>query len=163
MLEPSICGATIKYQEFQAPQKIFEILATQKNPRGEYSNVFFIRRLGLSIYYSPPKTYQEFQAPQENIWNFSNPKRYPPFCTLTLWKKKLKCIEMTPKYGPILWWPQKNIHEIFMPPKYLFFWKSIKILKFKILNPKNDPSRRMCENIWVPPPPPPPTHTHTNT
>ena len=67
MLEPSICGATIKYQEFQAPQKIFEILATQKNPRGEYSNVFFIRRLGLSIYYSPPKTYQEFQAPQENI------------------------------------------------------------------------------------------------
>ena len=29
-----------------------------------------------------PKKYQEFQAPQKNIWNFSNPKNYPPFCTL---------------------------------------------------------------------------------
>ena len=33
-----------------------------------------------SIY---PKKYQEFQAPQNNIWNLSNPKKYPPFCALT--------------------------------------------------------------------------------
>ena len=24
-----------------------------------------------------PKKYQEFQTPQKNIWNFSNPKKYP--------------------------------------------------------------------------------------
>ena len=26
---------------------------------------------------STPKKYQEFQAPQKNIWNFSNPQKYP--------------------------------------------------------------------------------------
>ena len=38
---------------------------------------FCIRRLGPSIYRSPPKKYQKFQAPQKNIWNFYNPKKYP--------------------------------------------------------------------------------------
>ena len=33
-----------------------------------------------------PKKYQEFQAPQKNIWNFSKPPENLPFCTLTLWK-----------------------------------------------------------------------------
>ena len=33
-----------------------------------------------------PKKYQEFQAPQNNIWNFTNPQNYPPLCTLTLRK-----------------------------------------------------------------------------
>ena len=60
-----------------------------------------------------------------------------------------------PQTSPILWWPQKNIHKIFITPKkYSFFWKPQKILKFRILNPKNGPSLRKCENIRVPPPPP---------
>ena len=33
-----------------------------------------------------PKKYQQFQAPQKNIWNFGNPKRYPRFWTLTFRK-----------------------------------------------------------------------------
>ena len=35
--------------------------------------------------------------------------------------------------------------------KYSFFWKTQKILKFKILNKKNDLSLRMNENIRVSP------------
>ena len=34
---------------------------------GGYSNFFRIRRLGPSIYDSPQKKYQEFQAPQKNL------------------------------------------------------------------------------------------------
>ena len=44
---------------------------------------------GLASTVQPPppqKKYQEFQAPQNNIWNFTNPQKYPPFCTLTLRK-----------------------------------------------------------------------------
>ena len=58
---------------------------------------------------------------------------------------------MTPKFSPILWWPIKTIHRIFTPQKIFIFWKPQKILIFKILNPKNDPSLRMYENIRVPP------------
>ena len=36
-----------------------------------------------------PKKYQKFQAPKKNISNFSNPKKYPQFSTLTL-RKDLK-------------------------------------------------------------------------
>ena len=58
---------------------------------------------------------------------------------------------MTPKYRLILWWPpppqkkkkKKNIHKIFMPKKYSFFWKPEKQLKFKILNPNNYPRLRI--------------------
>ena len=32
------------------------------------------------------KKHQEFQGPPESIWNFSNPKNYPSFCSLTLRK-----------------------------------------------------------------------------
>ena len=52
---------------------------TWQAPRGGgYSNFFGIRRLGPSIYRSPQKKkYQEFQEPQKNIRNLSNPKKYP--------------------------------------------------------------------------------------
>ena len=44
---------------------------------------------------------------------------------------------MTPKYRPILLYnPPKNIQKIFI------FLKPQKILKLKILDPKNDPSQR---------------------
>ena len=55
---------------------------------------------------------------------------------------------MTPKYSPILWWPPKNIHKIFVPPKkYSFFWNPPKILKFKILNPKKMTRAYVCTKI----------------
>ena len=52
----------------------------------------------------------------------------------------------------IMGWPQKNIHKIFIPKKYYFFWKPQKILKFKNLNPKNDPGLHMQEISEYPPP-----------
>ena len=45
-----------------------------------------------------PQKYQEFQAPPKN---FTNHKKYPPFCTLTL-RKDPKMHRMTLKYSPIL-------------------------------------------------------------
>ena len=44
----------------------------------------------------------------------------------------------------------KDIHKIFIFPKIFIFLKTQKILKFKILNPKNGPSLRMNGNIRVP-------------
>ena len=85
-----------------------------------------------------PKNIRKFKHPRKSIWNFSNPQKNPPFCTLTLWNT-LKCIEMTPKYSPIFRWPQ----IFFVNPKK--YWNS----KFWIQ--KNDPCLRMCENIRVPP------------
>ena len=105
-----------------------------------------------------PKKYQEFQAPQIDIWNFSNPKIYPPFCTLTF-RKTLKCIEMTSKYSPILWWPQKNIHKIFIPPKIFdeVFWKSQKIFEIQIFEPQKTAQAYVYMKIseYTPPPPSP--------
>ena len=95
------------------------------------------------------------------VWNFKHPPKNEivankikfPILYLNL-KKTLKCIEMTPKYSPILWWPKKISTKSLYPPKKFIFLKPPKILKFKILNPKNDPSVRMYENIRVTPPPP---------
>ena len=33
---------------------------------------------------------------------------------------------MAPKYSPILWWPQENIHKIFVSPKILIFLEAPK-------------------------------------
>ena len=46
--------------------------------------------------------------------------------------------------------PQKFPQNLHTPKNIHFFWKPQKILKFKILNPKNDLSLRMYENIRVP-------------
>ena len=75
-------------------------------------------------------------------------------CIFFLGTLRVKCIEMTPKYSPILWWPPKISTKSSYPKNYLFFWKPPKILKFRILNPpKNDLSLRMYENIRVSPAP----------
>ena len=44
--------------------------------RGD-SHFYFIRRLGPSIYRSPPKKYQEFQAPPKKIIILATPKISP--------------------------------------------------------------------------------------
>ena len=103
----------------------------------------------------PKKKYQEFQAPQINIWNYSNPKNIlhsAPWPS----EKTLKCIEMTSYYSPILFWPPKDIHKIFIPPKIFSFLKTPHIYwNSKFWTPKNCQSLRMYKNIRVPPPPHP--------
>ena len=108
---------------------------------GGYTHFFFKRRLGPSIYRSPPPPQKKKKKKKKKVrkfkhlnffWNVSNRIKYPPWPE----EKTLKCIEINPKYSPILWWPPKNIHKIFIPQKYSFFWKPPKILKFKILNKK---------------------------
>ena len=63
---------------------------------------------------------------------------------------------MTPKFYIVKFCddPPKNIQKSSSsyPKKYYFFWKPPKIMKFKILNQKNDPSLRMYENIMSTPP-----------
>ena len=98
-----------------------------------------------------PKKYQEFQAPLKYIWNFSNPKKYPTL------KKDPKMHRNDTQTSPILWWPQKNIHKIFIPPKDIYFSQNRKkYWNSEYWTQKNGPSLRMCENIRVPAPPPPP-------
>ena len=65
----------------------------------------------------------------------STPKNIP-HSPLSHLKKDLK---ITPKYCPILWWPQNNIHKTFIPQKIFIFLKPPKILKYKILNSKKWP------------------------
>ena len=78
---------------------------------GRYSHFFFIRRLGPSIYRSPPlpptkrKTKQtkkqEYQEPQKIFEILATPKN-TPILYLNIKKKSQKCIEMTSKYSLIL-------------------------------------------------------------
>ena len=95
--------------------------------------------------------YQDSSTPK-NIWNFSNPKRYPPFKTLTEWKDP-KCIEMTLKYSPIMWQTPKistkssypkNIHFSENPKTYWNwnFWTPKMALAY------------VCMKILEYPPPP---------
>ena len=53
---------------------------------GGYSHFFFICRLWPSIYCSPNKNIRNFKDPKNDIWNFTNPKKYLPFFILTLRK-----------------------------------------------------------------------------
>ena len=136
------------------------VVMRQSQGGGEYSHFLFIRRLGPSIYRSPPpqkkkkKKKKEFQEPPKILENFSKSPKYHPFCTFTL-KKTQKCIEVTPKYSLVLWWPPQNTHKIFIPQKMFIFLKTRKKLNVITLNPKNYPRLRMYENIKVPPHPPP--------
>ena len=134
---------------------------------GLYSHFFFIHRLGPSIYRSRKKISVISSTPK-NIWNFTNPKIYPPFCTMTL-RKEHKMHRNDPKYSPILWWPppppqkKKYPQNLHTPKNIHFFWKTPKILKFKILNPKKWPEL-MYEWKYQEstPPPPPPLGAHHN-
>ena len=52
---------------------------------GGRGTLIFSTYLGSASTVHPLKN-QEFQATPKNIWNFSDQKKYPPFCTLTLRK-----------------------------------------------------------------------------
>ena len=59
---------------------------------------------------------------------------------------------MTPKYGPILWWPQKNIHKIFIPPKIFIFLKNQKNIEIQIFDPQKMTLAYVCMKISEYPP-----------
>ena len=102
-----------------------------------------------------PKKYQEFQAPQKNILNFSNPQKISQSGTLTL-KKTLKCLEMTLKLAQFCDDPPKNIRKIFIPQKNILFSENPKkYWNSEFWTPKKSPSLRLSENIRVPPNPQP--------
>ena len=102
---------------------------------GGGSHIFVVRRFGPSIYHSPPK----------NIRNFKHPKKYLKILAIQKiithsvpWPKEetLKCIEMTPKYRPILWWPPKISTKSSYPQKYSFFSKPQKYWNAKFWTPQ---------------------------
>ena len=119
-----------------------------------------MRRLGPSFYDSPKKKYQEFQATQKNIRNFSNPHKYPHSVPCPQEKDPkmprndlliLSNFVMTPK----------NIHKIFILQTILIFSEKPKNIEIKILSPPPPPHKKMaqvyvCMKISEPPPPPPP-------
>ena len=72
---------------------------------------------------------------RQNISGILTAQKLSPFCKLTL-RKDPKCIEMTPKVSPVLWWPPENIHKIFIPTKIFIFLKNPKTSKFQILIPQ---------------------------
>ena len=56
-------------------KKLFDPLGT---PQGGGGTLIFSAYVGSDPASTiHPKKYQEFQAPQKNIWNLSNPKKYP--------------------------------------------------------------------------------------
>ena len=116
---------------------------------------FFIRRLGPSIYCLPPKYIGNISQTQKIFVIFGYPKNIP-ILHMDLKKKKLKYIENDPlnQSSFVMIYPQ-NLHT----SKIMIFLKPPKILKFKVLNPKNGPSLRIYLKIseYLPPPP----HTHT--
>ena len=117
-------------------------------PQGGYSSFFLIRRLGSSIYRSPPKKYQEYQAPPKNIRSFSNLK-ISQFCTFDL-KKTLKCIKMNLKLAQFCDDPQKYPQNLHTPQKIFIFLKTPKIIEIQNFEPpKNNPSLRENIRVWA--------------
>ena len=64
-------------------------------------------------------------------------------------------MEMTPKYSPFLWWPQKNIHKIFIPQKILIFLKTPQKIEIQNFEPKKMTRSFVYMKISEYPPPPP--------
>ena len=119
-----------------------------------YSNFFRIRRLGPSIYRSPPKNIKNFKHPQK-IFEILATKKISQFCTLTL-KKTLNCIEITLKLAQFCDDQKKYPQNLHTPQKIFIFLKTPKNIEIQNFEPpKNRPSLHMCENIRVHPPPPP--------
>ena len=54
---------------------------------------------------------------------------------------------MTPKYSPILWWPPKNIHKIFIPPNILIFLKTPKNIENQNFEPQKMARAYVCMKI----------------
>ena len=60
---------------------------------------------------------------------------------------------MSSKNSPILWWPQKNIHKIFIPQKIFIFLKTPKNIEIQNFEPKKMDRAYVCMKISEYPPP----------
>ena len=121
---------------------------------GGVLSFFFIRRLGPSTYRST-KNIRNFKHKKKYL-KFCNPKKYPPFCTFTL--RKDPKLHINDQYSPIFWWPQKNIHKIFIPQKIFILLKTPKSIEIQNFEPQKMIRSQVCMKIleYPPPPPPPP-------
>ena len=119
---------------------------------GGYSIFFRIRRLGPSIYRSPPKISGISSTPK--IFGIlATKKKISQCCTLTL-KKTLKCIEMSLELAQFCDDPKKYPQNLHTPQKYSFFWKPQKILKFRLLNTQKKSEPTYVWKYQCTPPPP---------
>ena len=103
-------------------------------PQGGYSNVFLIRRLGPSIYRSPPKNIRNFKHPKKIFEILATPK-ISQICTLTL-KKDPKMHRNDPQTSPNCDDP-KNIHKIFIPKKDIHFSENQKNIEIQNFEPQS--------------------------
>ena len=112
-----------------------------------------------------PKKYQKFQAPQKNIWNFSNPPKISQFCTLTL-KKDPKLHRNDPQTSPFCDDPKKISTKSSYPKKIFIFLKTPKNIEIQNFEPKKMDRayvyvKRKYQSTPTPPhPPPPPGFLH---
>ena len=123
-----------------------------RGAQGGYSNFFRIRRLGPSIYRSPPKISGISNTPK-NIWNFSNPKKYPNSVPWP-WKKTLNCIEMTLKLAQFCDDPKKISTKSWYPKKIFIFLKTQKNIEIQNFEPKKWTEPTYVWKYQSTPPPP---------
>ena len=142
-------------QTFLTPMymPIFARIPMGGSPRG--GTLIFSAYVGSDLASTVhPKKISGISSTPKKYLKFYQPKKISKFCTLTL-EKDPKLHRNDPQTSPILWWSQKNIHKIFIPPKNIHFSENQKkYWNSEFWTPKNRPSLRMCENIRVPPPPP---------
>ena len=155
LLSPWAVHITGSWLHMQLDWFRFRGLGAQGGGGGRVLYFFHIRTLGPSIYRSPKKNIRNFKHPKKIFEILATPKNIQ-FLYLDL-KKDPKLHRNDPQTSPILWWPQKNIHKILIPPKNIIFSENPrKYWNSEFWTQKNGLSLRMRENIGVPPPPPPP-------
>ena len=112
---------TCIYQNGEHCSDMLTSSITCANPRWG-TLIFFIRRLGPSIYCLPSKKTRNSKHPQKMFEIFANTKKYPDSVFLSS-EKTLKYIKITPKTSPILRWPPQNKYpQNLIPPKIFIFW-----------------------------------------
>ena len=97
-----------------------------------------------------PQNISGISSTPKHIINLSNPQKYP-YSVPWPYEKTPKCIEMTPKYSPILWWPQK-LSTKSPYPKNIYFSENPKNIEIQNFEPKKWPEPTYVWNIRVPSP-----------
>ena len=88
------------------------------------------------------------------MWNFLATPKNTPILYIDLIKDP-KCIDLTPKYSPILWWPPKISTESSYQKKIFIFLKTPKNIEIQNFQPKKWPKPTYVWKYQSTPPPPP--------